>query len=169
MLPFLFFSSFGKNVLFKIRHFGESLMWDQWRLCSIIQLHSDVFCSIIQLTSRSGPPLPVVRGIQLNRWGFIFNFESFQSHQEVDAIIMAFMAVKRNRKKNQTKKNFDEIFKKFDHNQNQRVSIREFTEVGEDIFKGMVRSSVSRQRCSPGMEPLGSESKGRNLNQNHSR
>ena len=53
-------------------------------------------------------------------------------------IIMAFMAVKRNRKKNQTKKNFDEIFKKFDHNQNQRVSIREFTEVGEDIFKGMV-------------------------------
>ena len=55
-------------------------------------------------------------------------------------IIMAFMAVKRNRKKNQTKKNFDEIFKKFDHNQNQRVSIREFTEVGEHIFKEMVRS-----------------------------
>ena len=42
---------------------------------------------------------------------------------------MAFMAVKRNRKKNQAKKNIDEIFKKFDHNQNQRVSIRQFTEV----------------------------------------
>ena len=53
-------------------------------------------------------------------------------------IIMAFMAVKRNRKKNQTKKNFDEIFKKFDHNQNQRVSVREFTEVGEHTFKRMV-------------------------------
>ena len=39
------------------------------------------------------------------------------------------MAVKRNRKKNQAKKNIDEIFKKFDHNQNQRVSIRQFTEV----------------------------------------
>ena len=47
---------------------------------------------------------------------------------------MAFMAVKRNRKKNQTRKNFDEIFKKFDHNQNQRVSIKEFTKVGEDTF-----------------------------------
>ena len=42
---------------------------------------------------------------------------------------MAFMAVKRNRKKNQAKKNIDEICKKFDHNQNQRVSIRQFTEV----------------------------------------
>ena len=42
---------------------------------------------------------------------------------------MAFMAVKRNRKKNQAKKNIDEIFKRFDHNQNQRVSIRQFTEV----------------------------------------
>ena len=39
------------------------------------------------------------------------------------------MAVKRNRKKHQAKKNIDEIFKKFDHNQNQRVSIRQFTEV----------------------------------------
>ena len=59
---------------------------------------------------------------------------------------MAFMAVKRNRKKNQTKKNFDEIFKKFDHNQNQRVSIREFTEVGEDIFKVMVGSYTAPTR-----------------------
>ena len=71
--------------------------------------------------------LPVVRHIEL-RCRFKLNFASFQRHQEVN--VMAFMAVKRNRKKNQTKKNFDEIFKKFDHNQNQRVSIREFTEVG---------------------------------------
>ena len=52
---------------------------------------------------------------------------------------MAFMAVQRNRKKNQTKKNFDEIFKKFDRNQNQRVSVKEFTEAGKLSFKGITK------------------------------
>ena len=43
--------------------------------------------------------------------------------------IMAFMAMRKNLDERHRKKNFDEIFKKFDHNHNQRVSIREFTEV----------------------------------------
>ena len=43
--------------------------------------------------------------------------------------IMAFMAMRKNLDDRHRKKNFDEIFKKFDHNHNQRVSIREFTEV----------------------------------------
>ena len=42
---------------------------------------------------------------------------------------MAFMAMRKNLDERHRKKNFDEIFKKFDHNHNQRVSIREFTEV----------------------------------------
>ena len=42
---------------------------------------------------------------------------------------MAFMAMRKNLDDRHRKKNFDEIFKKFDHNHNQRVSIREFTEV----------------------------------------
>ena len=42
---------------------------------------------------------------------------------------MAFMAMRKNLDERQRKKNFDEIFKKFDHNHNQRVAIREFTEV----------------------------------------
>ena len=39
------------------------------------------------------------------------------------------MAMRKNLDERHRKKNFDEIFKKFDHNHNQRVSIREFTEV----------------------------------------
>ena len=48
---------------------------------------------------------------------------------------MAFMAMRKNLDERHRKKNFDEIFKKFDHNHNQRVSIREFTEVERYLRK----------------------------------
>ena len=45
------------------------------------------------------------------------------------------MAMRKNLDERHRKKNFDEIFKKFDHNHNQRVSIREFTEVERYLRK----------------------------------
>ena len=58
----------------------------------------------------------------------VFALASFSDFCSVQ--IMAFMAMRKNLDERQRKKNFDEIFKKFDHNHNQRVAIREFTEVG---------------------------------------
>ena len=57
---------------------------------------------------------------------WILSFRFFRSNP---IRIMAFMAMRKNLDDRHRKKNFDEIFKKFDHNHNQRVSIREFTEV----------------------------------------